>query len=332
MATVSNHLPTWVLESPKVLTAYPPTDQPLKAGWVRVRPSLVGICGSDVHLFLGSKTARYPVRLGHEIVGRVVTSLAPGWAGGERVVVEPNIPCGRCSVCRKGLGRACPNKMILGVNQPGGLSSYVDVPGDFVFPVPAGLRDEQAVWAEPLAVTMSALRLTGNILPGSQVGVIGGGPQGLLLAWVLRHLHPVVLEHNPLRRHLLEGLGFVQVEEEVAPRSLDVVFDTGGTPQSLARALELAAPGAVVTLVGLSDDSTPVVGEQLVRNVLTIKGSIIYEHPIDFHSALRWLEQHAMERLPFVQFGMWEVEEALVASWEGKVLKAVVAMEAEGES
>src|SRR5581483_9376765 len=79
---------------------------------VLVAVDAVGLCGSDVHCYTGERAMTYPMILGHEITGRIVAMGANVQARrlGERVVVEPNIPCGRCALCARGLGRICPQK------------------------------------------------------------------------------------------------------------------------------------------------------------------------------------------------------------------------------
>jgi len=160
-------------------------DPQVGDGDVLIRVKACGICGSDVSFYLGHRIAKYPWLLGHETVGRVVavgdhvTKLAVG----ERVVVEPNYPCGQCSFCRSGRGAICPNKASLGVSVPGCFADYFVAPAEFVWPVPAEISDADAVAIEPLAVSLHALLMSDARL-GDTVVVIGCGTVGLLLIQV----------------------------------------------------------------------------------------------------------------------------------------------------
>jgi alcohol dehydrogenase/L-iditol 2-dehydrogenase len=96
-----------------------------------VEVDLAGVCGSDLALFDGRRAApAYPLILGHEAVGRRADT-------GARVVVEPNIPCGTCVVCRRGQGNVCPRKRSLGLNAPGVFAARVAVPVEYVHAIPA---------------------------------------------------------------------------------------------------------------------------------------------------------------------------------------------------
>jgi L-iditol 2-dehydrogenase/L-gulonate 5-dehydrogenase len=98
------------------------------SGQVRVRMNAVSICGSDVHIYNGDWNSRvsFPARLGHEGVG-CVDALGEGVIHmniGQRIVIEPNFPCGHCRYCQRGKGNICPNKKIMGISVPGCFAEY----------------------------------------------------------------------------------------------------------------------------------------------------------------------------------------------------------------
>src|SRR5205085_1377909 len=99
---------------------------------VIIAVELAGVCGSDVSLFNGARPTTYPLILGHEAIGRTVDSGGSELQAGTRVVVEPNIPCGICTVCTRGKGNVCPAKRSLGLNRPGVFAERVAVPAAFV--------------------------------------------------------------------------------------------------------------------------------------------------------------------------------------------------------
>lgn len=109
------------LHGPRVLRVEEVPLPDLWPGEVLIRVERVGICGSDVHLYNGHRPAPYPLILGHEAIGRIpaVGDGGPEELKGRRVVVEPNIPCTVCPLCRRGRGTVCPNKRVIGVNTDG---------------------------------------------------------------------------------------------------------------------------------------------------------------------------------------------------------------------
>ena len=150
---------------------------------VLITPICLGICGTDVSFFMGHRMPpSYPLLIGHEVVGRVaaigadVTRIAVG----QRVVVEPNYPCGICTFCRAGRGNICPNKKSPGVTIPGCFADQFTAPVEFVWPVADTISDENAVTIEPLAVSLHALWQSGAQI-GDTVAVLGCGSTGLLL-------------------------------------------------------------------------------------------------------------------------------------------------------
>ena len=147
------------------------------ANAVSIQPVRAGICGSDVSMFLGHRTPpEYPHLLGHEAVGHVmaVGEGVTAFAVGQRVIVEPNYPCGDCVFCRSGRGNICPNKKSLGGNIPGCFADSFVAPAEFVWPVPDAVSDDDAVAIEPLAVSLRALRHA-NVQVGDTIAVVGCG-------------------------------------------------------------------------------------------------------------------------------------------------------------
>jgi 2-desacetyl-2-hydroxyethyl bacteriochlorophyllide A dehydrogenase len=251
------------------------------SGQVVVRVRGVGICGSDLALISGRwHPPSVPWVPGHEAVGEIVAigSDVPPSRLGQRVVIEPNIPCFACPPCRAGLTSACTRRVSIGFNAPGTLAERVVVPSEFAWPVPDDWTDQDAVCLEPLTVALAAIRRSG---PASRCLVVGAGSQGLLLcvALVARGVTPSVIEPHPGRLDLAVSLGAVPVP---VPASFDVIFETSGTAPALADAVSLAAVGATIVLIGLGGGDIPLNAERVVRRQLRIQGSLTYDHPADF--------------------------------------------------
>ncbi|MGZ6371974.1 MAG: zinc-dependent alcohol dehydrogenase [Candidatus Limnocylindria bacterium] len=204
--------------------------------WVRIRPTLAGICGSDVSLLTGraspilSPFASFPAILGHEVVGRVeaVGAGAADWAGA-RVVVDPIISCfvrglDPCSACVDGLPALCRHAAD-GSISPGMLIGYCrDLPGAWseamlahvsqLHRVPEAVSDEAAVLVEPLACSLHAV-LAAPPQAGEKVLVVGGGTIGLGVVLALRLVDAdadvTAVVRHPVQARLAERLGATRV-------------------------------------------------------------------------------------------------------------------------
>ena len=281
-------------------------DRPLQQGPVgssdlRVRMLAVGICGTDQSLATGMRTApELPWRLGHEGIGEVaeVGSGTHGFAVGDRVALEPNITCGRCEYCRRGMTSACTSRLSAGVlTQPGFLAEVVDHPSEFCHRLPQEMALERAVCAEPLAVAAAAIRRTG--LDGTEaVLVLGAGAQGLLsiVTLVAQGYRPYVSEPNDGRRALAVELGARVFTLGQCPAP-DVVVDTAGVPEALGAVVDHLAPFAAITLIGEDHQHLGASSFSIVQKQLRIKGSFIYEHPRDMAEALDLLDEIPTEKI-----------------------------------
>lgn len=300
----------------EVLTRPGPQGRPA-AGHVRVRMLAVGICGTDLSLASGSRTPpELPWRLGHEGVGEI-TEVGPGveeWMIGDRVALEPNITCGQCEYCRRGVTSACASRLSAGVlTQPGFLAEVVDHPSGFCHRLPAGIPVERAVCAEPLTVAAAAIRRTG-LQGGEDVLVIGAGAQGLLATLVLvdRGYRPWVREPDEARLRVAIELGAQAFDLGTSPAP-QVVIDAAGVPEGLAAVVDRLAPFAKVTIVGEDQDHLGASSFDIVQRQLSIRGSFIYEHPEDMATAVAMLEKLPTEAIVGPGLALDEVSELLGA-------------------
>src|ERR1051325_2779689 len=154
-------------------------------GEVQVRVGAVGICGSDVHSYaegaIGDTPCVYPMVLGHEPAGTVVTTGTgvTGWAAGDRAALEPAIYCYHCEYCLSGRHNICANlRFLSNPGHPGFFREFVNLPAANVLAIPPELSLELATIAEPLAVALHSLEFAA-IRPGDAVAVFGAGPIGL---------------------------------------------------------------------------------------------------------------------------------------------------------
>jgi threonine dehydrogenase-like Zn-dependent dehydrogenase len=263
----------------------------LAAGEVMIAPARVGVCGSDVSFYLGHRKApQYPFTLGHEMVGRVVAVSAgvTDLSVGQRVIVEPNYPCGTCAFCRHGRGNICPNKQSMGVTAPGCFAECAAAPAAFVWSLPDAVSDLDAATIEPLTVSLHALIQSGAQI-GDTVAVVGCGVVGLLLIHVAVAQGVRVLAHDRIDRKLemAARLGATPCgHDDPAGLWLDgnvsTVFECAGATATVEQALSAAPRGSQVVLLGLSSSPASFVPLRLVREGIRIAPSMIYDHPSDF--------------------------------------------------
>lgn len=306
-----------------------------RAREVLIRLVKGGICGSDVHFYLGHRTAAfYPHVLGHELLGRIVElgEGATNLAIGQRVIVEPNYPCGSCALCRSGRGRICPNKRSPGISEPGLFSEIIAVPEDFVWPVGEDISDEDAVTIEPLCVSLSALFQSRARL-GDTVVVLGCGATGLLLvqAAVAQGLRVLAYSRGSSKLELAREMGAETPEDADAAKlwakeGVCTVFECAGAAETVELALAAAPRGSEVSLIGLSVDPAKLIPLRFVREGISLVGSMIYDHPADFARAISLVSRGVLRpsRIVTNTFPFSEMPRAIEAASSGGAVKVVI--------
>lgn len=271
-------------------------------GEVLVHVKAVGLCGSDRHWFLdagiGDAVLEHPLVLGHEFAG----VIAAGPRAGERVALDPAIPCGRCDVCLTGLPHLCPDVRFAGHGSTdGALRTSLAWPEGLTHPLPDCMPDAEAALLEPLGVALHAVDL-GHVRPGVRTGVFGCGPLGLLLLQAIGAAGgELAVATDPLRhrRDAARAAGSARVLEpgEVVGGgfALDVAFETAGTDGALADAMDAVRPGGRVVLVGIpAEDRTSFVASTARRKGLTLL-SCRRMQPADLPRAIRLAESGAVD-------------------------------------
>ena len=259
-----------------------------------------GICGTDLHILATppSHPANVGVVLGHEFVGTAaeVGSAVLGVAVGDRVAVAPNLWCGECDWCRRGLRNQCENGTTYGIFIDGGLAPRVVVKARACYPVSTDLPAHVAGLTEPLSTVVHGARQA-NVFPGETAVVIGAGPIGAMFCALLDAggATVTVIEPTPERARLARDLGAAEVvtPDEIEDLHADVVVDAVGS--QLETALNVAARGGRVLLFGMNTHArTEVAQSRITRDELTILGSYVGQDV--FPDAIRLLEQG---RIPF---------------------------------
>jgi alcohol dehydrogenase/L-iditol 2-dehydrogenase len=253
---------------------------------VRILVGGVGLCGSDGSVFSGKwKAPSLPWIMGHEAFGtieQVGERVSPARVG-ETVVLEPNIVCLECAQCRAGRTSACERRQSVGMNRAGALAERLVVPAAYAWPVNP-LGPETLVCVEPFTVVETALRRLRRPLPAAAL-VVGAGAQGALmcLALLRRGLRVQVIDVNQERVQFALGLG---AEPQAADERFELVVDTVGSPEAHAAAVDHAAVGGTVLVLGLDARPLELSSQTLVRRQLELRGSLTYDHPVDFRETI----------------------------------------------
>ena len=244
---------------------------------VLVRIEASGICGSDMHAFLGHDARRpTPIVLGHEAAGVVVET-------GERVTINPLVACGTCAPCAQGRENLCPNRQIISMPpRPGAFSQLVSMPRRNLVEVPADVSLEKAALAEPIACGWHAVRLGRTYLGGSLDGVdavvIGGGAIGVGAALCLRAQGAgavTIVEPNAVRRaYLAERTDFAVAEQ--ADVTVPIVVDAVGYAATRAEASRLAAPGGAIVHIGLGEATGGLDARRMTLHEIAFLGTYTY--------------------------------------------------------
>lgn len=287
----------------------------LLPGEALIRPTLVGICNTDIEITRGYMG--FQGVLGHEFVGVVADCADRAWVG-RRVVGEINAACFRCEVCARGDSSHCPERTTLGIDRrDGAMADLFSLPIECLHHVPDSIPDAAAVFVEPLAAALAIVERA-HIRPTERVAVIGDGKLGLLCAQVLRLLgcEIVVVGRHPERWALLHGLKIATVHANVferqplsagqaseaypavilGPGSFDVVVDCTGQPAGLAEARRLVRPRGRLVLKSTFAAESGLNLSRLVVDEVALLGSRCGP----FAPALRLLERQLVATEPMI--------------------------------
>jgi 2-desacetyl-2-hydroxyethyl bacteriochlorophyllide A dehydrogenase len=281
-----------------------------------VRTLVAGVCGSDLHAAHGRHPfVPLPYRPGHEVVGVIETTgpAVEGFSPGQRVIVEPDLPCWTCKMCTSGRENLCENLQFFGCGyDQGGMADYFTLAANRLHPVPDALDDHTAVLIEPLSTPVHAVRLAGDVT-GRTIAILGAGTIGLFTLAVLRaHGAGKVVSTDPNRakRERAEALGADETVDararDVAGQvrkalggSADIVFDCVAIQSSVDQAIAIADKGGTVMVVGVPAREVtvplPIVQDHQIR----IQGSATYL-PEDYTEAAGLLGRGAVKTADFV--------------------------------
>lgn len=241
---------------------------------VKIRMTVLGICGSDIHYYtkgqIGSQVVDFPFTVGHEGAGVVVetgpavTRVKPG----DRIAIEPAMPCYKCDQCLTGRHHTCRSLKFLGCpgQAEGALSEFIVMPEKSCFPLSGNLTSDQGAISEPLAIGIYSVKKAGDIM-GKRTGILGYGPIGMsvMLAAKASGADAIYVSDKideRLKISLKEGAAYcgnplkndiVNEIRDSEPQGLDIVFECCGQQEALEQAVELMKPGGKIIVAGIPE-------------------------------------------------------------------------------
>ena len=289
----------------------------------------VGVCGSDVHYYehgrIGPFVVEAPIVLGHESAGRVV-ELGEGaskHAVGDRVTLEPGVPCGRCRECRAGRYNLCPDVVFFATPPiDGAFAEFVAIHEDFAFALPDSLSDEEGALMEPLSVGVWACQKAG-VSAGDRVLVTGAGPIGQLAmqcALAFGATEVIVSDVNERRLALAERTGATRVVKAGEPLDdfdADALIECSGHPDALIAGIKALRPAGVAVLVGMGPGEEGTLPLSVIQSrEIWVTGTFRYANTYPTAIALAASGRVDLKAIISGHFGLDDAEAALRAGRE----------------
>lgn len=294
-------------------------------GQVLVRIHIIGICGSDIHVYHGKHPfTKYPVTQGHEVFGEIMAlgKDVKDFTIGQKVTIEPQEYCGKCYPCTHGKYNLCEELKVMGFQTTGTASHYFAVDASKVTPIPENMGYEEGAMIEPLAVAVHAVRRAGDVA-GLKIAVIGAGPIGNLVAQTAKGMgaaQVMVTDVSDYRLKLAKecGADFVvntkdkefgaAMLESFGTDKADIIYDCAGNDITINQAIRCARKGSTIILVAVFADMAKADLAVLNDHELDMNTTMMYRHE-DYVKAIEMVEdgkiflRPLMSRVfPFDQF------------------------------
>jgi len=307
-----------------------------------IRVEACGVCGTDAHVYRGHFPASFPLVAGHEFAGVVeeigadVLHLQPG----DHVTLDPNIPCGACRACRRGLTHLCRDLSAIGVTQDGGFATHCLAPARQCYKVPESVPFALAAMTEPVACCVHGIDRA-DVRPGAVVALIGAGTIGLILLQLARlqgAAVTIVSEPNPEKRQQAESLGASRTVDPSAEdlRSsvmqategwgADVVIECVGSERTAQQALDLVGDGGSVLLFGVAPEAARVAVSpfEIYRKEIRVTGS--FTNPFTHGRALALISSGrlALGQLISHRLPLDEVAQGIELLESGEATKVII--------
>ncbi|MBN1339222.1 MAG: alcohol dehydrogenase catalytic domain-containing protein [Bacteroidales bacterium] len=315
---------------------------------VLIRMKSLGVCGSDIHYYttgrIGSQVVQYPFIVGHEgagevlAVGHAVKTVKPG----DRIAIEPAMPCWECDQCLAGRPHTCRRQKFLGCpgQAEGCLSELIVMPETSCFPIAASMSFEEAAAMEPLAIGVYATRLAGD-LSNKKIGILGFGPigmsvllpalqKGITTAFVTDKIDARLKIADASGAHFTgnpDAMDVVAEVQEQIPEWLDIVFECCGQQEAADQAMKILKPGGKLVIVGIPEfDRWTFDADDMRRKEICIQNVRRQNHAVEEAHDLIKTGKVSVEAMITHRYSFQETKAAfdLVAAYEDGVMKAMI--------
>ena len=271
---------------------------------VLIKIKMIGICGSDIHVYHGLHPfTKYPVTQGHEVsgevveVGKNVKSVKPG----DKVTIEPQVRCGKCYPCRHGKYNLCESLKVMGFQTTGAASEYFKAPEINVTKLPDDMDYKKGAMIEPLAVAVHAVSRVGDV-NGLNISVIGAGPIGNLVAQTAKALGANVMlsDISDYRLTLGKKTGIEHVYNTknmdyndalidcFGPDKADVIYDCAGNDITMNSAIRSARKGSTIILVAV------------YAGMANVDLAVLNDHEIDLNTTMMYRHEDYLKAIELV--------------------------------
>lgn len=281
-------------DTPRDFTLGEAPEPKIAPGLIKIRVAYAGICGSDLHIYLGQDPGLPQPIHGHEFSG-VIAEVGEGVTGfepGDRVTAEHTYSvCGRCAYCRTGRYQLCSSRHSIGFDIAGGFAEYVLVDPTYVHKLPEKVSLKKGALTEPLACIVHAVELAGT-RPAQRVLVVGPGPMGLLAGLVLKaygcevDILGTAVDQERLERAAAAGL---HVVNEAGACTYPLVAECSGSSGGVRCALNAVEKGGTLLQVGIATGDVALPYDQVVFKEVKIQGTFCHVWK-DWDQALRLQE------------------------------------------
>jgi len=321
-------------------------------GEALVKVACVGVCGSDIHYYrtgkIGVQVVKYPFIVGHEASG-VVEEVGDGTSSlkpGQRVAIEPAIPCGECQWCQGGRPHICPEVKFLGTPPiDGAYREYMVMPYQNLIPIPDGMSFEEAALTEILAIGLHTVDIIG-LKPGNSVAIFGSGPVGLAILLMAKVSGAAEIFSTDLieaRLKMTQKLGahhlinpqkddpVEYIKEHTEGIGVDITFEAAGEQETIDHSLDAVKIGGKVAVIGIPELERVSYSPEIRRKELLVQQIRRSNQAArDVERVISLIETQRLQVGPLVthKFPLEKIKEALdlVDGYKDGVVKAMIDM------
>ncbi|MFE7083932.1 zinc-dependent alcohol dehydrogenase family protein [Priestia megaterium] len=313
------------------------TSRNLDSMEVAIQVKACGICGTDVHIFHGkpgSAEVTFPIVLGHELAGEVIEvgKEVSNFKVGDRVAVDPNIYCQKCSYCRSGKIHLCSNLQAIGVTRDGGMQEVCHIPEANAYLLPQEVSYEEGALVEPLSCVLHGIKKI-DLSPTQEILIVGGGFIGQLFLQLIakRGLKNItVCEVDEMKKEQLFEFGANKVinplEEKDFNQEFDVVIECVGRKETMEIALNNIKKGGQLLVFGVSSPEMKVEIKpyEIFQKELRIFGSFI--NPNTVLEAISLINTKEIQVSPLIshKFKLEEIEHVLANYPSYRITKGII--------